>query len=66
MKFNLEVTIEEVVKQNACGVLKYDEVKLGCYRSTGEVQVLQNENAIWFASAQSKQLYEHLKYVFGD
>lgn len=66
MKFNLEVKIEEVVEQHTHGVLKYGEVQLSCYRSTGEVQILQDENAVWLVSEQAKQLYGHLKSVFGD
>ena len=66
MKFNLEVTIEEVVEQYTHGVLKYSEVELSCYRSTEEVQILQDENAVWLTSEQAKQLYVHLKSVFGD
>ena len=66
MKFNLEVTIEEVVEQYPHGVLEYGEVQLSCYRSTGEVQILQDENAVWLTSEQAKQLYMHLKSVFGE
>ena len=66
MKFSLEVKIEEVVEQYPHGVLKYGEVQLSCYRSTGEVQILQDENAVWLTSEQAKQLYVHLKSVFGD
>ena len=66
MKFNLKVTIDEVVEQYDYGVLKYGEVQLSCYRSTGEVQILQDENAVWLTSEQAKQLYMHLKSVFGE
>ena len=66
MKFNLEVKIEEVVEQHIHGVLKYGEVQLSCYRSTGEVQIVQDENVVWVTSEQAKQLYVHLKSVFGD
>ena len=66
MKFNLEVKIEEVVEQYPHVVLKYGEVQLSCYRSTGEVQILQDGNAVWLTSEQAKQLYVHLKSVFGD
>ena len=66
MKFNLKVTIEEVVEQYDYGVLEYGEVQLSCYRSTGEVQILQEDNTLWLTSEQAKQLYVHLKYVFGD
>ena len=66
MKFNLEVKIEEVVEQYTHGVLEYGEVQLSCYRSTGEVQILQDGNAVWLTSEQAKQLYLHLKSVFGD
>lgn len=66
MKFNLEVTIEEVVKQYPDGVLKYREVQLSCYRGSGEVQILQEENVLWLTAEQAKQLYVHLKSVFGD
>ena len=66
MKFNLKVTIDEVVEQYAYGVLKYSEVELSCYRSTEEVQILQDGNVVWLTSEQAKQLYIHLKSVFGD
>ena len=66
MKFNLKVTIDEVVEQYAYGVLEYGEVQLSCYRSTGEVQILQDGNVVWLTSEQAKQLYLHLKSVFGD
>ena len=66
MKFNLEVKIEEVVEQHTHGVLEYREVQLSCYRSTGEVQILQEDNTLWLTSEQAKQLYAHLKYVFGE
>ena len=66
MKFNLKVTIDEAVEQYAYGVLKYSEVQLSCYRSAGEVQILQDENTIWLDAEQAKQLYGHLKSVFGD
>ena len=66
MKFNLKVTIDEVVEQYTHGVLEYGEVQLSCYRSTGEVQILQDESAVWLTTEQAKQLYVHLKYVFGD
>lgn len=66
MKFNLDVKIEEVIEQYPHEVLKYGEVQLSCYRSTGEVQILQDENEVWLTSEQAKQLYAHLKQVFGD
>lgn len=66
MKFNLKVKIEEVVEQYAYGVLEHGEVQLSCYRSTGEVQILQDGNAVWLTSEQAKQLYMHLKSVFGE
>ena len=66
MKFNLEVKIEEVVEQYDYGVLEYGEVQLSCYRSTEEVQILQDGNAVWLTSEQAKQLYMHLKSVFGE
>ena len=66
MKFNLKVTIEEVVEQYDYGVLKYSEVELSCYRSTEEVQISQEDNTVWLVSEQAKQLYMHLKSVFGD
>ena len=66
MKFNLKVTIEEVVEQYDYGVLEYGEVQLSCYRGSGEVQILQEENVLWLTAEQAKQLYVHLKSVFGD
>ena len=66
MKFNLKVTIDEVVEQYTHGVLKYSEVEISCYRSTEEVQISQEDNTVWLTSEQAKQLYEHLKSVFGE
>ena len=37
MKFNLDVTIQEVVEQYYYGIIEYKEVELNCCRSTGGV-----------------------------
>ena len=66
MKFNLEVTIEEVVEQHTHGVLKYSEVLLSCYRSTGDTLIKQGDDEILLELEQGRQLYMHLKSVFGD
>ena len=66
MKFNLEVTIDEVVEQGTHGVIQYDEVRLSCYRGTGDTLIKQGEDAILLELEQGKQLYKHLKSVFGD
>ena len=66
MKFNLEVTIEEVVEQHTHGVLKYSEVQLSCYRSTGDTLIKQGDDEILLELEQAKQLYMHLKSVFGE
>ena len=66
MKFNLKVTIEEVVEQYDYGVLEYGEVQLSCCRSTGDTSIKQGDDEILLELEQAKQLYVHLKYVFGD
>ena len=66
MKFNLEVTIDEVVEQCTHGVINYDEVLLSCYRGTGDTLIKQGGAEILLSLEQGKQLYEHLKSVFGE
>lgn len=66
MKSNLEVTIEEVVEQLTHGVIKYDEVLLICYRGTGDTLIKQGDDEILLELEQAKQLYGHLKSVFGE
>ena len=66
MKFNLEVTIEEVVEQHTHGVINYDEVLLSCYRGTGDTLIKQGDDEILLELEQAKQLYLHLKSVFGE
>ena len=66
MKFNLEVKIEEVVEQYPHGVSNYDEVLLSCYRGTGDTLIKQGDDEILLELEQAKQLYMHLKSVFGD
>ena len=66
MKFNLEVTIDEVVEQCTHGVINYDEVLLSCYRGTGDTLIKQGDDEILLELEQAKQLYMHLKSVFGD
>jgi len=66
MKFNLEVKIDEVVEQHTHGVLKYGEVQLSCYRGTGDTLIKQGGARVLLELEQGKQLYKHLKSVFGD
>lgn len=66
MKFNLDVTIEEVNEHYTHGVIHYDEVKLSCYRSTGDTSIIQGDNKILLEHGQAEQLYQHLKLVFGE
>ena len=66
MKFNLKVTIDEVVEQHTHGVVYYDEVLLSCCRGTGDTFIRQGDDAILLELEQGRQLYEHLKYVFGE
>ena len=65
MKFNLKVTIDEVVEQHT-HVVVYDEVLLSYCRGTGETFIRQGDDAILLELEQGRQLYEHLKSVFGD
>ena len=65
MKFNLDVTIEEVNEHYTYGVVHYDEVKLSFYRSTGDTSIKQGEDEILLEHDQAVQLYQHLKSVFG-
>lgn len=66
MKFNLEVTIDKVAEQCTHGVIQYDEVLLYCCRGTGDTLIKQGEDEILLELEQGKQLYKHLKSVFGD
>ena len=66
LKFNLDVNIEEVNEQYTHGIIHYDEVKLSCYRATGDTSIQQGENTILLEHDQAVQLYQHLKSVFGE
>lgn len=66
MKFNLEVTIPEVIEQHTHGTIKYDEVVLSCFRSTGDTLIKQGENEVLLELDQAEQLYFHLKQVLGE
>lgn len=66
MKFNLDVTIEEVNEHYTHGVIHYDKVKLSCYRSTGDTSIKQGEDEILLEHDQAVQLSQHLKLVFGE
>lgn len=66
MKFNLDVTIEEVNEQYTHGVIHYDKVELSCYRGTGVTFIIQGDNEIVLEHGQAEQLYQHLKLVFGE
>lgn len=65
MKFNLKVTIDEFVEQHT-HVVVYDEVSLSFCRGTGETFIRQGDDAILLELGQGRQLYMHLKSVFGD
>lgn len=66
MKFNLEVTIPEVVEQHTHGTIKYDEVLLSCFRGTGDTLIKQGDNEVLLELDQAEKLYYHLKQVFGE
>ena len=66
MKFNLEVTIDEVVEQLTHGILTYDEVFLSCYRDTGDTLIKQGGDEVLLSLEQGEMLYKHLKSVFGE
>ena len=66
MKFNLEVTIPEVIEQHTHGILKYDEVGWLYFRSTGGTLIKQGDNETLLELDQAEQLYFHLKQVFGE
>ena len=73
MKFNLDVTIPQVVEQYSHGIIEYKEVELNCCRSTwdtlinqGEDSIILNEDGIILNEDQAQQLYPHLKQVFGE
>lgn len=66
MKFNLEVTIDEVVEQLTHGILTYDEVFLSCYRDTGDILIKQGGDEVLLSLEQGEMLYKHLRLVFGE
>lgn len=66
MKFNLDVTIPQVVEQYSHGVIECKEVQLSCCRSTGDTLINQGEDRISLNEGQAQQLYLHLKQVFGE
>ena len=66
MKFNLEVTIDEVNEQCTHGVIHFDEVLLSCYRSTGDTLIKQGDNDVLLSLDQAKELYKHLHFIFGE
>ena len=66
MKFNLEVTIDEVNEQCTHGVIHYDEVLLSCYRSTGDTFITQGGYNILLSLKQAEELYKHLHTIFGE
>ena len=66
MKFNLEVTIDEVVEQLTHGILTYDEVFLSCDRATGDTLIKQGGDEVLLSLEQGEMLYKHLKSVFGE
>jgi exonuclease VII small subunit len=66
MKFNLEVTIDEVVEQLTHGILTYDEVFLSCDRGTGDTLIKQGGDEVLLSLEQGEVLYKHLQSVFGE
>lgn len=66
MKFNLDVTIDEVKEDCTHGTITYDEVLLSCYRGTGDTLIKQGDDEVLLSLEQGEMLYKHLKSVFGD
>lgn len=66
MKFNLDVTIDEVSEQLTHGILTYDEVFLSCSRITGDTLIKQGGDEVILNLEQGEMLYKHLKSVFGE
>ena len=66
IKFNLEVSIEEVKEECTHGTIAYDEVLLSCYRGTGDTLIKQGDDEILLSLEQGEMLYKHLKSVFGE
>lgn len=54
MKFNLDVTIPEVVEQCTHGDIAYKEVELSCFRATGDTIINQGEDSIILEQDQAK------------
>lgn len=74
MKINLDVIIPESVEYYSHGTSTYDEVGLTCNRNTGEVFIKQiksyldyeHYDVVVLNEDQAKELYNHLKEIFGD
>ena len=66
MKFNLEVSIEEVKEECTHGTITYNEVLLSCYRSTGNTFITQEGYSILLSLKQTEELYKHLHTIFGE
>lgn len=66
MKFNLAVTIPEVVEECTHGSISYEEVKLVCRRSVDEVIISQGSDVVQMNEDQAKELYYQLSMVFGE
>lgn len=66
MKFNLEVTIDEVTEECTHGNISYRKVLLSCYRGTGNTFISQGEDDILLSLEQARELYKHLHFIFGE
>lgn len=66
MRFNLEVTIDEVTEACTHGNISYGKVLLSCYRGTGDTLISQGENDVLLNLDQAEELYKHLHSVFGE
>ena len=66
MKFNLEVTIDEVKEEYPHGTIIYEKILLSCYRGTGDTLIKQGGDEVLLSLEQGEMLYKHLKSVFGE
>lgn len=66
MKFNLDVTIPQVVEQYSHGTVVYKEIEVSAWKGTGDTILNQDESSIILNEDQALELYHHLKQVFGE